>query len=106
MGYDPKERAIGWNDIGAGYVLTVVSLAGMLLVLGGEAPEHPALSDEAYHGRGSPLATENAVRWPGNGLQSLQEAGDRPTGEAAIGPQRPCPSRPKPAADRRPYAAG
>lgn len=39
MGYDPKERSLGWGDVGAGYLLTVAAVAGMALLLSAGAPE-------------------------------------------------------------------
>lgn len=102
MRYDPKQRAIGWSDVGAGFLLTGAAVAGMLMVLGGEEPGRPNFIDEALQraSAGAVLRSpRNEASWPG-------EADERAKGGGWAAPPPACPWRSKPGDHQRPSAAG
>lgn len=100
MGYDPKERSLGWGDVGAGYLVTVAAIAGMAL-----------LSAEAPKGRGELLSDTAFMAFEDDRLTPRSEALPSEKGEDATDAirhevLRSCPWQRYPKSRVVPYLAG
>jgi len=92
MSYDPKERTVGWGDVGAGYLLAGAAIAGMLWVLGGETPAPTRLNEGVIEQGGASFDAEaDSITWPRD-EEPPNRTGVGAAGAAGREAPRSCPS--------------
>lgn len=106
MGYDPKERALGWGDVGAAYLVTVAAIAGMALLLSAEAPERSWPDDRVLQRDAASVATEGDRLTRSRSAALPREADGGATDTIWGELPRSCPRQPNPKSRALRHAAG
>lgn len=106
MGYDPKDRALGWGDVGAGYLVTVASIAGMALLLSAETPERLRNGHGAFQSETAFMAFEDDMLTMSRSEVPSSEAGEDAMDAIHRDVPRSCPGQQRPKSRAFRYVAG